>query len=75
MSVAGNPKVSPTFIQARNKKELRRKMLMNNVKSGTQHKYFDIQPDGSFWVCWYYVNHTEGLNSEVEKILDNSSDD
>ena len=52
MSV-GNAFRIPNYLEARTKDELVRAMLLNNIKHGIEFKYFDIQKDGSKWVCWF----------------------
>lgn len=48
------PNLIPHFITAPNKKKLMEKMLRINLEANAFHKFFDIQKDGSEWICWYY---------------------
>lgn len=43
------------FLTASSPKDLMRLMLSNNLKSGKEHRYFDISFDGSKWVVWFYA--------------------
>jgi len=44
----------PNYITARTPQGLRRLMLMNNIKLGTEFNYFDLQFVNKKWVAWYY---------------------
>lgn len=46
----------PIFVEAKDKKDLVKKMLEVNVKSSASVKFFDIQKDGKMWVAWYYAD-------------------
>jgi len=49
---AGNPALVKHSITARSRKDLTRKMLLNNLKLGSQLNY-EIMKDGNEWVAWF----------------------
>lgn len=55
MSDVGNSLRIPMYLTASSPKDLMRLMLSNNLKSGKEHRYFDISFDGSKWVVWFYA--------------------
>jgi hypothetical protein len=52
--VSGDVFNIPHFLSAEGPQKLLRAMLLNNIKNGTEYKYFDIQFDGKVWIAFYY---------------------
>ena len=54
---AGNIFKSPTFLVAKNPRELTKAMLRNNIKHGIEFRYFNITESKGKWYAWFYLNH------------------
>jgi hypothetical protein len=59
MALVGNSFNIPHFITALSPEGLRRKLLDNNLKNGTEFNYYQIIFDGKNWVAWYYKEAQE----------------
>lgn len=62
----GNPALVKHSIVARSRKDLTRKMLMNNLKLGCQFDY-QIMKDDNEWVAWFLKEIKIGDTNEFNE--------
>jgi len=48
-------------------------MFQRNLKDGKQYSYFSIEfvsdPNGGYWVAWYYRDLRDNFNGQIEEII------
>jgi hypothetical protein len=55
----------PNFVVAGDVKSLRRAMLLNNAKLGSEVVYFDIQFAQGKWYAWFFEDMMNALADEA----------
>ena len=54
---------SYNFIEAKNEKELQKKLVIMQAKTGYTVKIINIYPKGNKVFAWYYANPKDALNA------------
>jgi hypothetical protein len=47
-------KYIPSFLTAKTKEQLVKKMVERCMRDAISYRFFDIQKDGAEWVAWFY---------------------
>ncbi len=56
----------PVYLEAKNKDDLVKKMLSNNMLNGKIYNYQTPYKDGKKWVVWYYAEVNK--DKHIDKI-------
>ena len=57
----------PIYLKAKNKDELVKKMISNNMELSRFHPY-QIMKDGNEWVAWFYADIKDTVLNKLEDL-------